>query len=137
MIADTLKCDREEIVDLKKRSGIWGWLTLGKDASRKDVTKIEPSKNDASNYGLVIIGTPVHSWGLSAPVRTYIRENKDKFKNVAFFCTCGGSGMERAFRDMETESGKKPLAVMTLKEKELKKGDHAGKISQFIKGING
>jgi len=135
MIADALKCDHEEIVDTKKRSGIWGWLTLGKDATKKDLTKIKPPKNNPSSYDMVVIGTPIHSWGLSSPVRTYIRENKDKFKNVAFFCTCDSSGMERAFSDMEKESGKKPVDTMSITKKELKNRDYTKKINQFIKSI--
>lgn len=137
MMADDLKCDHEEIVDLKKRTGFWGWFSLGKDATKKDITKIESPKNNPSSYDMVVIGTPIHSWGLSSPVRTYIRENKDKFKNVAFFCTCGGSGMERAFQDMETESGKKPVAIMAIRERDLKEKKYSEKINQFIKSING
>jgi len=137
IIADTLKCDREEIVDTKDRSGFFGYMSAGKDATLKDVTTIGPTKYDASTYGIVIIGTPIHSFGLSSPVRTYLRENKNKFNKVAFYCTCGGMGMDRAFRDMEKESGKKPLATMIIREKELKKGDYTEKIGQFINSIKG
>jgi flavodoxin len=136
MISYTLKCDSDEIIETNKRTGIWGWLMAGKAGTRKEITKIEPPTKNLADYDLVVIGTPIHSWGLSAPVRTYLRENKGKFNKVAFFCTCGSTGMERAFVDMEAESGKKPVAVMAITGKELKEEVLAEKISGFIKSVN-
>jgi len=132
MIADALKGETDEIVIPKSLLGIIGWFLAGKYASRKEVPKIEPPKNDSASYDLVIIGTPIHSWTLSGPVRTYLRENKNKFKKVAFYCTCGGMGMERAFDEMEKECGQKPVATLVVREKELKKGDYTKKIKKFI-----
>jgi len=136
-IANALKGDTDEIVTPKSLLGFIGWFLAGKYASKKEVPKIEPPKKDPASYDLVIIGTPIHSFTLSGPVRSYIRENRDKFNKVAFYCTCGGNGMERAFSEMEKECGKKPLATMIIREKELKKRDYAEKVSQFVNSIKG
>jgi len=135
LIAGMLKCDVDEIIDTKNRKGIWGWLTSGKAGMKKELTKIEPPKKDPSTYDLIIIGTPIQM-GPTAAARTYIRENKDKFKNVAFFCTYGSSGVEKTFNDMEQEAGKKPLSTFSITEKELKRGEGlTEKLSLFIKGF--
>jgi flavodoxin len=135
MIADTLKCDSDEIIETNKRPGIWGWLMAGKAVMKKETIKLEAQKKDPADYDLVIIGTPIHMT-MSAPVRSYIMANKGKFKKVAFFCTCGSSKPERTFADMEKECGVKPVAVLRLTEKEVKKEDIFEKISGFIKSVN-
>ena len=134
-IAEALNGDTDEIVTTKSLLGFIGWLLAGKYAAKKEIPAIEPSKNDPAQYNLVIIGTPIHSWNLSAPVRTYLRENKDKFKKIAFYCTCGGQGMERAFKEMEKECGKKPVATLVIIEKELKTGDYTKKLNEFVNSL--
>jgi menaquinone-dependent protoporphyrinogen IX oxidase len=86
------------------------------EASLRWNAKILPTKRDPSKYDLVVIGTPIWAFTLSSPVRSYLSQNRSRFKKVAFYCTLGGSGDERAFKEMETASGKKPIAVLPLKE---------------------
>ena len=50
---------------------------------------------------------------MASPVLTYLRENKDKFNEVAFFTTAGSSGMESTLENMEKES-KTPLKTVYL-----------------------
>ena len=68
--------------------------------------------------------------------RTFLRQNAEKLKSVAFFCTQGGSGGERAFRQMEEVCGKKPVATLAILEKELK-GDFGTKVREFAKKLAG
>jgi hypothetical protein len=56
---------------------------------------------------------------MSAPIRTYLTEHKDKFKQVAFFCTMSSDGDIKAFKEMGEIIGKKPLATLALKTKEV------------------
>jgi hypothetical protein len=72
---------------------------------------------------------------MSSPVRTYITENKTKFRNVAFFCTEGSSGSEKAFAEMEEVIGKKPKATLTLTAADIKQGNVAGKVKKFADDI--
>lgn len=125
-IAGMLGANIDEIIDLKDRSGIKGWILGGRDAMANKPTEIRNSR-DASIYDLVIIGTPI--WvGTAAPaVKAYLL--KYKFKNVAFFCTAGNK-QTRAFKDMEKLSSK-PLATMDLKEKKLDDPSTNDKIRGF------
>ena len=133
-ISNKMKCDIEEIIDNKNRKGIIGWLRSGRDANSKKLTMIKEIRNDPSKYDLVAIGTPIWA-GLMAPaVRTYIHENKGKFKNVAFFCTCGSSGDAKAFRDMEDYLKITPLSKLAIISKDFQT-NHEDKLKEFIKGI--
>ena len=58
-------------------------------------------------------------------------ENKDKLKNVAFFCTMGGSGDKKAFLEMEKIIGKNPKAVLALKTVEVVKNNFLEKVEKF------
>ena|SRR3989344_2165644 len=134
-VAKSLKCDIEEIIDLHNRKGAIGYLKSGMHATLKRPSKIKKPIKDPSSYDLVIIGTPIWSFDVSSPVRAYIMQNKGKIKKAAFFCTMGGSGGERAFREMGHLIGKRPVAVLDMRTKEVIKDEHLGKIKSFVKRI--
>ena len=161
ILAEKLGADIEEIKDTVDRRGVKGYWLSGKDATLRKLTVLEKMEKDLSNYELVIIGTPIWSWNMSVPVRTYITENKDKFchissygneeklrsnsgdisrekskdnfPEVAFFCTMGGSGDERAFKEMSEIIGKDPVSTLALKTIEVVKNSAEEKIEEFIK----
>jgi flavodoxin len=131
-ISRVLECNIEEIVDTANRKGLFGWLRSGRDATRKRLTTILPTKLNPADYDIVIMGTP--NWGaLPAPaIRTYIEQNKSKFKKIAFFATSGGSNNEGTFKELALICGKSPHNVLGLRQKEVKRGDITEKINQFI-----
>jgi len=129
-IAKELKCDIEEIYDLKNRDGAIGYLSAGKDATLKKLTEIKDIKNDPNKYDLIIIGTPIWSWTMASAIRTYMNVNKTNFKKVAFFCTMGG-GKGKTFEHMEELCNKKPKALLELTTKEVK-GNYLFKVREFV-----
>lgn len=131
-IAEELGCDIEEIVDTKNRSGALGYMHSGKDAMRKSLTKIKDMKYDPSEYDLAIIGTPVWVGKLSTPVRTFIHQYTDQLSKVAFFATHSSDDAQNAFTDMEKLSEKKPVAVMSFGDKEVKEENCIKKIREFV-----
>ena len=131
LIAKSLKADIEEIIDTKNRNGPLGYILSGRDGMRKMPAKIKkPVKNPAS-YDLVVIGTPIWAWNMSAPVRAYLMQAQGKVKKTAFFCTMGGSGHEAAFKEMEIMLRKRPAAVLGLKTEEVVKDKHKEKVKEF------
>lgn len=122
-LAEKFGAETEEIKDTVKRAGLIGYIFAGRDAARRRLTKLEPIKNDPAEFDLVVIGTPIWGWNMSTPIRTFITEQKDKFKQVAFFCTMGGSGDGKAFKEIGEIVGKKPVAVLGLKTKEVVSGN--------------
>jgi len=134
-ISDILKCDEEEIFDIKSREGVVGFLSAGTDANLRRLTAIKEIKNNPSLYDLVIIGTPIWSSNISTPIRTYISLHKEGFKNVAFFCTRLGSDSKKVFDDMKNLSQKTPLALLELTSREVARDQYMQKVNEFIKNL--
>ena len=135
-VADLLKAETEEIVDLTDRSGFWGWLFGGRDAFRKKTTKISTPGKDPAAYDLVIIGSPIWAGNITPAVRTYLLENAKKLlNNVAFYCSKGGTPGKKFFAEMEKLSGKKPLARLDIKRGEEISGIATHKMIQFAEEI--
>jgi flavodoxin len=134
-IAKSLKCDSEEIIDKKARKGPLGFLSAGRDATKKNLAEIAPLQKNPSKYGMVIIGTPNWNKNMSCATRTYISQNKERFKKVAFFCTAGGGSNSGIFRDMEEMCGKSPKATLELAAKEVANGEHLRKVHEFAKKL--
>jgi menaquinone-dependent protoporphyrinogen IX oxidase len=134
-LAKALQCDVEEIFDTVNRAGPLGFLSAGRQAGNKSLTKLQPVKNDPSKYDLVIIGTPVWARHVSTPIRTYLAESKEKLKNVAFFCTEGSTGNEATFSDMEEVSGKKPKTTLVITAADLKDGSYTEKAKKFADSL--
>ena len=134
-ISRMLGADIEEIVDLKDRGGIIGWLSGGRDSYLKNLTNIKRPKKDPSKYKLVLIGTPVWSFTVTPAVRTYLTKRCRRLKKVAFFCTNDGSP-GNTFKTMQGVCGKKPIAALSLSAKDMRSGEYFDKIRKLVSKIN-
>ena len=130
-ISGIIDCDVEEVVDTKDRSGFLGFLTSGWEAIQKKQAPIEEIKKDPSQYDLVIIGTPTWIHNTPSPIRTYLSQISGQIDNTAFFCTYGGTGYDKVFEEMEKISGKKPIASLNLRSRDVKKADNSQKINLY------
>lgn len=137
LIAQGVGANVERILDVQNREGFFGYLRSGRESMLKRAGQIQPVKEDPSAYDLTILGAPVWSWNLSPPMRGYVMAEKNKFKRVAFFCTEGGSGGARLFRQLEMLCGKTPVGTLEVTEGELRSGTYASKVEQFIRKISG
>src|SRR4030042_5628558 len=134
-ISDILKCDKEEIFDIKSREGITGFLSAGSDANLRRLTAIKEIKNNPSLYDLVIIGTPIWSSNVSTPIKTYLSLYQEDFKKVAFFCTRLSSDPKKIFDDMKNLSQKTPLALLELTSREVARDQYTQKVKEFIENL--
>ncbi|MBC7100555.1 flavodoxin [Methanothermobacter tenebrarum] len=134
-IASEIGCDIEEIEDTQNRSGIIGFLRSAYQAIRGKDTKLKPYNKNPQDYDLVIIGTPIWGGRPSVPISTYLKENKGKFKHVAFFCTYGGTGFENTIETMKKITDKEPTATLDIRESEIKNEAYDHKIESFIENI--
>ncbi len=130
-----LKCEIEEIKDRKNRSGLIGLLKAGMDSVLGKITKIRDIEKDIAGYDLVIIGGPVWASTVCPAVRTFLLQYMDQLKEVAFFCTEGGSCGRRAFRTMEKIIEKKPAATLILKWADIKSGRYLKKAGEFADNL--
>jgi len=133
LISNSLNCEYEEIIDVKKRTGfIIGFLKCGYSATREKLTSIKEVQKNPELYDLVILGTPIWNKRMTPAIRTYISDNKGKFKKVAFFCTEGGKGGSETFESMAEICEKKPLYTLEITKKEIKKEIYIDKVNSFI-----
>ena len=98
-IVAEIGADLEEVVDLKKRSGILGYLRGGRDASQGRETEISPTVKSPTAYELIILGSPIWAGKPAPAINTYINKNDLSGKKVAVFFSQGGkkiTGFEEA-----------------------------------------
>jgi len=136
-IAKELKSDSDEIIDLKKRTGLRPirWLIAGSDAQRGKLTKIKTKKKPES-YDVILVGTP--NWGgkMAPAVRTYLVNHDFGGKKVGFFCTAGGKGFKKALAEMGTLAPKsKHVGNLGVVAQEVKSGAYNGKVKSFVKKL--
>ena len=133
-ISEKLGCDLEEITEPKNRNGLMGYMSAGSDAQKAIITAINPTKQNVEEYDLVIVGTPIWAWNISAPIRSYLAANIGKFPQIAFYITLDGRPGE-TLRNMETVAGKAPLASELFYSSEIKKNSYQEKVDRFSKQI--
>jgi len=131
------KCDAtlEEIVERKDRSGLLGWLRAGRDATLNKETEIEEMKNDAAEFDVVVVGTPVWAFTATPAVVTFLRRYGGKIKKAAFFCTLNSKGARRALARMGKVSGKNPIAEAAFYAKSIKKGEFVKEVEDFARSL--
>ena len=134
-IATEAKWDSEEIIDPKRRKGFIGFLKSGKDATLKKLADIKEIQKNPELYDLIILGTPIWNKRMTPAIRTYITELKDKLKNVAFFCTEGGSGGQKTFNSMAILCEKTPKSTLEITKSDIKNEEHIDKIKVFIQNL--
>ena len=122
-IQKDLDCDIEEI-------------TVGDkyDASANRVCEINKVTKNPKDYDLVIIGTPVWAATMATPIYSYLKEYGNQIKNLASFCTCGGSGYEKTLKKIAKITGKTPIATMYLTKNEIENPEE--NINNFENKIN-
>jgi len=138
-ISQILDAEIEELYEAKDRKGTGGWIVSGMDARLKRKTNLRKTEKDPSLYDLVILGTPTWANTLSTPIRSYIHQNSNNFKKVAFFVTSGLGSMKSAmgiYKEMANLCGKEPVAFLSLGMKDIQR-EHFNKVEDFVATIKG
>lgn len=134
-ISVKLGADIEEITEPEKRGGLMGYLRSGRESSQGATPKINPPKNNSSEYDLVVLGTPVWAGNVASPVRTYLKEQGSGIKKIAFFCTSNTTDVGKTFEEMKKLCGKEPVATARFASKAIGSNGHLNDLDDFIKKI--
>jgi flavodoxin len=134
-IAARCGADLEAIEDVRPRAGIFGYLRSAREAYKKLPIEIRPAAKNPSEYDLVILGTPIWAGNVSSPIRAYLTAHRAELKQVAVFCTQGGSGAEKVLNDMAELCGRKPVASLALNDGEIKRREYAEKLHRFLDSL--
>ena len=132
LIKTKLNCDIERIEDVKTRKGKLGFIMSCREAVMKKTPKIKPMESNPENYDLIIIGTPVWANNIASPLRTYLTHNKEKIKDIAFFCTQRSSGADKAKESFESLMNKQSKSFLILSSKEVTEDNFNKKVGAFV-----
>jgi len=135
-IAGALGADVEELSDTKKRGGPLGFASAAKDAMLKKCVPIGSVRNNAADYDLVVVGTPVWANTMCSAVRTYLTEHGREIRRAAFFCTTHSSGIEEANQQMQALAGCQTVATAGFRQKHVKKDTYIDELDAFLNAIN-
>ncbi|MBX3613583.1 MAG: flavodoxin [Burkholderiaceae bacterium] len=130
-ISAACDCDVEELHDTVGRGGPLGYARSSLEAIARFDTLLAPTQHDPADYDLVVVGTPIWFWNLSSPVRTWARRHRESLRKLAFFCTCGSSGGQRALAELEAICGE-TVASLVLTDREIDSGAHAASVAAFV-----
>ncbi|MEM4625711.1 MAG: hypothetical protein QXJ28_03045 [Candidatus Pacearchaeota archaeon] len=123
----------DEVIDLKKREGLFNLIIAIKDAAKNNVTRIK-YKINPKGYKVIIIGSPIWAGRIAPAIRTYLIKNKDKIGKIALFMTSLSNKNKKALIDIERTS-KKPIAVLHITKRDIKLKRDIEKINEFIKKL--
>jgi flavodoxin len=136
-IAKELGADCEEIVDLKRRTGLRPirFLIAGYDAFMRRLTDISVKRNP-QDYELIIIGTPIWAGKMTPAVRMYLTSQRLDGKKVCFFCTGGGPGVEKTFEEARRLTPDSTvIGNLALTAGEVKSGSFLEKVKTFVEDL--
>jgi len=134
-IARSLGADVEAIHERRGRLGLRGYLRSAFDATLSRWVPIAAVARDPTRYDLVIVGTPVWGWSLSAPVRAFLSSHARRLPRVAFFATEGGGGDQRVFEQMAQVVAVDPVATLALRQRDVERGVAAHAIASFVASL--
>ena len=135
LMGSKLKADIEEIHDHKSRKGVLGFIASGNEAYLRKMPAIDPLKKDPTQYDLVIVGTPIWAGNPSTPVRTFLKEHRDKLKQAAFFCTSMGSEPGQVFAMMEKILNQKPVECLNIATRDFRNKLCPERVEEFAQRI--
>ncbi|HEX8956679.1 MAG TPA: flavodoxin [Burkholderiaceae bacterium] len=130
-----LPCDVEEIREERTREGKTGYARSLFDVLMRRHPAIRPSGKDLAGYDMVVIATPVWASDISSPVRSYVLENRDRFKRIAAFCTMGGTGGNKALDHMAHLCQRTLAARLVLTDAEIESGLSSAKLKAFANAV--
>ncbi len=136
-LRDELGCKAERIAEHKDRHGLLGYIRSALDAVFHRTAPLLPMEANPADHDLVVIGTPIWNASVSTPVRSFLAANRGRIPRVAFFCTCGGSGSARVFRQMEEIAGQHPVATLVLRTNEVRPGGFENAVKAFAASLSG
>ena len=111
-LRDRVGCDMYEIKETKKRKDI----SILFDVLIKRNSRLAPLDFDISGYRPIILLAPIWAGKVAAPMRTFIKMEKEKLTDYSFITLCSGAAgqREKIAAELATLTPQKPAAVAEL-----------------------
>lgn len=137
MDADLIKIEpKKEYPNKGIKKFLWG----GKSAVMGETPALEKYEFDSNKYDYIIFGTPVWASSFTPPIRTFIKENREKLKGkkiATFICYMGG-GADKAIEKLKEylEIKEFDAELILIDPKDKVSDEKNQKIDDFCKKIN-
>ncbi len=132
--------DTLRLVPVKKYpdSGFKKFFWGGKSAVMAETPELEAYEFDADSYDRVIFGFPVWASNVTPPIRTFVKENDLKGKQIAAFACQSGSGAEKAFDKLKAAIGIDTLEaeLILIDPKARPSDENEQKIEDFCRRLS-
>lgn len=135
LLAKTLSADIEEIHEVKPRGGFLAFISAVLASVFRMAAPINAATKNVADYDVVILGSPVWAQNIATPMRSYIRREKSRIKQIALFCTLGGAGGAAALAQLAALCERTALADLTLDEPKLASGTWRDSTTNFADKI--
>ncbi len=101
-VAKELNADLEELKPVKplNASGAWYVMWGLRQLVSQSKPPLLPPEHDPDAYDRIVIGTPVWSYTVTPPIRTFLDEHPFNGKKIALFC-CHGGNYGKTLEDMK------------------------------------
>jgi flavodoxin len=133
-LAAHLGADLDEVRIVEPMAGPLGYALCAMEAITGLAPAIRPMLHDPAAYDLVVVGSPVWFWSLSSPVRRWLEKYGRRPRQVAFFCTMGGSGAGRVFAAMRELVRVDPIGTLSMTDSEVD-AHRRPKLDAFIREL--
>ena len=140
-ISENIEADLIRIVPKKEYpdSGFKKFFWGGKSAVMGETPILEKYEFDESKYDDIIFGTPVWASSFVPPIRTFMKENKEKLKNkkISVFICYSGGGAEKAIEKLKKylEIPDFDAQLILIDPKDKKSDENVKKINEFCEKI--
>ncbi len=130
-IAADLSADRCEIIDVRPRDGLVGYMQSALESVAKGLPSIRVDVDPAA-YELVVAGTPVWAGSMASPMRSFLTRHAGRIRRLACFCTMGGRGGAETLHEMQAIVGETRALMFSVTAGELQSGHRDQELLEFI-----
>jgi menaquinone-dependent protoporphyrinogen IX oxidase len=136
-IARELGADVEEIRCRRYYPRPWGILKAGFDSVARRLPPIEAPELTPGAYDLVLVGAPMWASHPATPVQAFLRREAGRLPaSLGCFLTFGGSpAAEKALGEMAALAGRKPVATLAVRDRDVKSGGLTSALAAFTAAL--
>lgn len=113
LIKEKLNCDILEIKPKKeiKSKGFMRYFWGGRQVKMNQEPELEPIDTDFKKYDTILLGSPIWAWSVAPPIRTLLKGEYLKGKNIYLFYSFDGSNGKAEDRINKLAEGTNLLGI--------------------------
>ncbi|MGN6524967.1 MAG: flavodoxin family protein [Burkholderiaceae bacterium] len=116
VLSETRRWSLGEVDYFEPPGGYW---RCALDALTRKEPEIRYQGANPATFDVVVLVSPIWCWGLSPPMRGFVRSMHGKLDRVAVVSCMGGSGAARAVREVEQRIGRRTVARLALTQSQV------------------